>query len=175
MTLALLVLVGVSVNAQEPSIKDLDAFIGTWNVEEATIADERREVNERGIRTCSYALSDTYISCETRSRFEKTGKERVYKFLINYNQVDKRFEMVGVYSNWGRKNLYTFTVQKEPLRLDLRGMFPAVENGIERRSWDLIEFEGKDKYTWTVRRNKSTDAPTEWPLLFQEVAMRQPK
>ena len=162
----------ISTSAQEPTIKDLDGIIGSWEVEEVGFSGTNQEPAEQGTRTCSYILLDTYILCETRSRFLKTGKERAYQFLINYNGLDKRFELVSIYSNWGRKNFDAITIQSNPKRWDLRGT-PRVENGIERRVWGVIEFMEPNRYVWTVRINKSTDAPTEWPIMFREVARRK--
>lgn len=156
--------------AQQTSVKDLKVLIGTWDVEEVEISSSGEKPLERGVRSCSYILMDTYILCETRARLN--GKERVYQWMINYNQVDKRFEMVGVFSNWGRKTFETIIVQDNGSRWDVKRE-PNVENGVERRVWGTVEFTGTDKFVWTVKINKSTDLPTDWKPMFRETSLRK--
>lgn len=159
--------------AQEQSVKNLDLLIGTWDVEEAMVSGSNLTVAEKGLRTCSYILSDTYILCETRSRGQN-GKERIYQFFINYNKLDKKFEMISIYSDWDRKRFDTITIDEKAGRWNLMGA-PTTENGVERRIWGVIQFEGTDKFIWTVRRNKATDTPMEWTEIFRETAVRRNK
>lgn len=156
--------------AQQISVKDLDVLIGTWDVVEVEITGTGEKLLERGVRSCSYFLMDTYILCETRAKLN--GKERIYQWMINYNQVDKRFEMIGIYSNWGRKTFDTIIVPDNRLRWEVKRE-PNVENGVERRVLGTVEFNGTDKFVWTVKIIKSTDSPTDWKPMFRETSLRK--
>lgn len=125
--------------AQDKSIKDLDILIGTWDVEEKQVDGS---FTEKGVRTCAYVMHDSYIQCETIAT--SGGKERSYRFLINYNKQTKQFEMISIFSNWPAKESDILSVNGNEITL------ASMSTEASDRS-ALIKFNGKNSYEWSGR------------------------
>lgn len=121
-------------------MRDLDVLVGTWIVEEK----HKSGWWEKGERTCSMIMNDTYMECETKA-ISSEGKSRVYRFLINYNPRGKRFEMTGIYSNWPLKQIDAIAVDSSARVWTLHEI-PLPEETTERRA--TIRFADEDNYVW---------------------------
>lgn len=155
---------------QEPSIRQLEGWIGSWKVEEVFLPGSKDENRTKSERRCEYILNNTYIRCETKEYSIKSGT-REYQFFINYNNAFKRFEMISIYSNWSQQRRDIIVPDSTGKRWDLIGL-PTVENNIERKIWGVIEFKN-DQMIWTGKLNTSQMKPDEWKLLFIEESIRQ--
>ncbi len=159
--LALMLIATTSLPAQ--SLRDIEILIGKWTVEERHASGWW----EKGERTCEWIMDSTYIQCETKARSSQ-GKERTYRFLINYNGQTGRFEMTGIYSNWPLK-------QHDAIRLDGTGMrwtleeIAAVGETTERRA--TIIFTDRDNYSWTGRNlNRAKNTTTEYTEIGKRIS-----
>lgn len=168
-SIALLVTSARASYAQERNIKALSNWLGTWHVDEVFMPGTKNEIRTKSTRTCAYFLKDTYIKCETIEHNEKGARE--YQFLINYNEQNKRFEMLSVYSNWSQQRRDVIVPDSAGTRWDVIGL-PTIEHDVERRIWGVMEFKS-DKITWTGKLNTSLMKPDEWTLLYIETSTRK--
>jgi hypothetical protein len=146
---ALVLIASIPCFAQEKSIKDLDFLIGVWEVEE----HHPNGWWEKGTRTVSYILNDKYLKMETIA-VSSEGKERAYQFLINYNKVNKQFEMVSIYSNWPMKLRDILEWDNSEKKLTVIGVASVDDNSVRKGT---LHFSDNDNYIWTGR-NISGDA-----------------
>lgn len=145
----LMIASAIPTRAFSQSVDALSVLIGTWSVEEIHASGW----SEKGTRTCEWIMDSTYIQCETKAK--SNGKERTYRFLINYNSQSQRCEMVGIYSNWPIKQHDAIYIEsKTNWRLE---EIPAINENTERRA--TIIFSDHDNYTWSGKnfnRTKNT-------------------
>lgn len=122
----------------------MDKF--SWLLGNRTFEDE--QVNgaywEKGTRNCFLVLHDQYIRCESIGVSNK-GKERSYHFILVYNTMDKRYEMLGLTSSYPRQNLYIIEPSEDGLTLEIRNLF-WTEEGVKPSNEASIKYNGKDKY-----------------------------
>ncbi len=86
----LILMIGVyQVNAQ--SIQDLNFLIGQWTVHETLFPGADRSYVENGTRVCGYYLDDSFIRCESSTLSSRTGRQRSYTYLINYDAQEDCF------------------------------------------------------------------------------------
>ena len=96
--------------APPPQLARLSSLIGAWNVDDTYQPPGAPPIRDVGVRTCAYVLMQRYIECTTRARNPETGREREYRWLINYNTESRRYDIVGVFSNYAGKVTQTFHV-----------------------------------------------------------------
>ena len=68
-------------------------LVGTWETEDTYHPVDGPPQVETGVRTCRLVLRDQYLQCDTEA-VNAEGTERSYRWMINYNRVLDRFEMV---------------------------------------------------------------------------------
>jgi hypothetical protein len=176
-TLLLLALVTTSAaRAQSQStdpLRPLAILIGTWDVDDVYQPLSGAEIREAGVRTCVYTLLDRYVECVTRAR-SASGREREYRWLINYNRETHRYDIVGIFSNYTGKVHHTVRIDSTGTVWNIRTPSSFTDDGIEQWSWAQLVFEGRDRAVWTAYRNLETNAPTEWSVSTRETWVRRP-
>ncbi|HZY80373.1 MAG TPA: hypothetical protein VFE50_12675 [Cyclobacteriaceae bacterium] len=148
--------------AQVPTVRNLDILIGTWEVEEI---HSTSGWSEKATRTCYYIMDSTYIECESKA--VSNDKHRTYRFLINYNTVDKQYEMVGIYSNWPLKQLDVLIPDDTGMKFRLSNS-KALASDSQREG--LIEFSSRDEYVWS---GKNTNPKRGTSTVYTEKGRRK--
>jgi hypothetical protein len=157
-------------SSAEPSIRDLDRLIGTWEFEDVATAAAGLDYREAGTRVCAYALDDQYVRCDSKGVIR--GTERTYVFYFNYNKLERRFEMVALHGNYPRKTFYTVAVFDGGLRIELTSeKLPGDQS--PNRSRATINFEAGDRAVWETRISKPGQPSNHWPVAFRDVAYRR--
>lgn len=124
-------------------------LLGQWTFEDIQI---NGQYWERGSRDCIKVLNDQYIRCESKGVSNK-GHERSYYFILGYNKMDQRYEMLGLTSSYPRQNLYIIEASDDGHRLELENHFWAAE-GITPSNKATIQYNGVDKYVWEIRNGE---------------------
>ena len=173
--LALAVITAPSAFAQTPAdeaMRRLQPLIGTWDVDDTYRPIRGAEIREAGTRTCAYVLANRYVECVTRAR-NASGREREYRWMVNYNTETRRYDLVGIFSNWSGKVVQTIRIDSTGNVWNLRAP-SSTSDGIEQWSWAQIVFESPDRAVYTSYRNLETNAPSEWTLATRETWVRRP-
>jgi hypothetical protein len=161
----------VAAAVAEPSIKDLGWMIGDWTFRDVATEAAGFEYEERGTRSCGWAMDSAYIRCESHGG--TAGKPRTYVTYINYNAAAKRFEMVSMWSNHPPKTVHFGAIAKGGRELTLRLSQPTKDDrGILKDQWALVRFDGKSTWTWESGERLG-DAPADGPVRFRDVATRK--
>lgn len=124
-------------------------LLGNWTFEDAQV---NGQYWERGTRICVKVLDDQYIRCESKG-VSNSGNERSYYFILGYNRMDERYEMVGLTSSYPRQNLYIITPSNDGHTLELQNHFWAAE-GIVSSNNATIHYNGVDEYVWDIRNGE---------------------
>lgn len=160
--------VGMNVSANDKrSIQDLDWLIGDWVYEDASVSGTYRDT---GTRSCRYTLADKYIVCESHSSSE-SEHQRSYLFYFNYNQSDKRFEMVSMNNDYPRKNLYVFVVDKSGHHLKVSNSAWTAE-GMDENNAATITYDGTGQYVWEIRSGEPDEETGIVPVTFVDTVTR---
>ena len=154
--------------AQSHPLSLLDGLLGRWTFEDRSTPEAGFDYVERGTRTCERAIQDAYLVCRNTS---EGPQPREYQFFFNYNDIDKRFEMIALFSNWGRKMRYDVRVFDGGKRLELVAD-PLVRPDRVDRGWATIRIENENRIVWETRRNRSDRPPDDWPVITRDVATR---
>lgn len=154
--------------AQPDPLSPLDGLLGRWTFEDRSTAEAGFDYVERGTRVCERAIKDSYVVCRSVS---EGPRPREYHFFFNYNDIDKRFEMIALFSNWGRKMRYDVRVFDGGRRLELVADAQVRPDRVDR-SWATIRVESDSRIVWETRRNRSDRLPDDWPVITREVATR---
>lgn len=157
--------------AQDP-MRRLAVLIGEWDTEDVYRPIKGAEIREVGVRTCAYTLRERYIECVTRGRNPSSGREREYRWLINYNTETHRYDIIGVFSNYTGKVVHTVRIDSTGTVWNIRTP-SSFDDGIEQWSWAQLVFEGTDRAVWTGYRNLETSAPTDWSPSTRETWVRR--
>ncbi len=132
----------------------LSWLLGSWTFEDAQVIGTYWE---RGSRNCKLVLDAQYIRCESRGISNK-GHERSYHFILGYNAMDKRYEMLGLTSSYPRQNLYIIQPSDDGHTLELTNHF-WTDKGIVESNRATITYNGVDQYIWHIR-NGELDSQT---------------
>ena len=140
-----------SVEASEKNqpIKKLSWLLGKWTFEDVQV---NGKYWERGTRDCTLILDDQYIRCESKGVSNK-GQARSYHFILGYNSMDKRYEMLGLTSSYPRQNLYIIEPSKDGHRLEISNHF-WTDDGIIKSNEATIQYNGVDQYIWNIRNGE---------------------
>jgi hypothetical protein len=172
--LTLVPLVASSVAAQtqtDDPVRRLQPLIGTWEVDDTYRPISGREIRETGVRTCAYMLANRYVECVTRGR-NASGREREYRWLINYNTETRRYDLVGIFSNYTGKVVQTIRIDSTGTVWNIRSP-SSMSDGIEQWSWAQLVFESPNRAVWTGYRNLETNAPGDWSVSTRETWVRR--
>lgn len=127
----------------------LDWLLGEWTFEDAQV---NGSYWERGTRICKRVLEEQYIRCESIGTSNK-GHQRSYHFILGYNSMDKRYEMLGLTSSYPRQNLYIITPSVDGHELEINNHFWTSE-GIVASNNATITYNGRNQYIWHIRNGE---------------------
>lgn len=167
--LSVLLLFGVASTAenQPQPMEKLSWLLGKW-----TFKDE--QVNgkywETGTRHCKLVLHEQYIRCESVGT-SYTGKERSYHFILGYNKMDKRYEMVGLTSSYPRQNLYIIDPSEDGHTLEIKNHFWTAQGAVPSNN-ATIYYNGKDQYIWHIRNGELDPATGKKAVGFIDTVTR---
>ena len=150
--------------AQDTDLEQLSWLIGTWEYQDKQLGGGYEEV---GVRQCAFVFDKRYIRCESNGT-TNSGKSRTYIWFLNYNALDQRFEMTGVFSDYPRKLLYSATVSNEGHRVELENKAWLPE-GVVPLGTAVITYNGDDQYVWEI---SSTNQGTGETTRFRDTANR---
>lgn len=124
-------------------------LLGQWTFEDVQIKGDYRE---RGTRDCVLVLNDQYIQCESKG-VSNSGHKRSYYFIVGYNRMDQRYEMIGLTSSYPRQNLYIVKPSDDGRTLQLENHFWTAE-GLSPLENGTIRYNGVDEYVWEIRNGE---------------------
>ena len=155
----------------EPSIRDLGWMIGDWAFHDSATDAAGFNYEEKGQRSCRWALQDRYIRCESAGG--TATKQRSYVTYLNYNAFEQRFEMMSMWSNHPPKLLQVGQMARDGLELRLRSVQPTRgDDGVVKNHWAVLRFDGKSRWTWESG-SRPEGAVNDGPVRFRDVALRQ--
>ena len=172
--LGLLTASSLAVRAQsEDPVRRLQPLIGTWDVDDTYQPIRGNAIRETGTRTCAWMLANRYVECVTRGRNAASGREREYRWLINYNTETRRYDLIGIFSNYTGKVVQTIRIDSTGGVWNIRAP-SSTDDGIEQWNWAQLVFESPNRAVWTSYRNLETSAPSEWVVGTRESWLRRP-
>ncbi len=145
----------------------LSWLLGAWTFEDAQV---NGDYWERGTRDCVKVLDDQYIRCESKG-VSNSGHERAYYFILGYNRMDDRYEMMGLTSSYPRQNLYIIVPSVDGHTLELRNHFWTAE-GLTPSNNATIHYNGVDKYVWEIRNGALDPTTGEKAVGFIDTVQR---
>jgi hypothetical protein len=158
--------------AIDSAMRRLQPIIGTWEVDDTYRSTRGAVIRETGLRTCAYVLENRYVECITRGR-NPAGREREYRWMLNYNMETRRYDLIGIFSNYTGKVIQTFRIDSTGTVWNLRAASSA-DDGIEQWHWAQLVFESPDRAVYTSYRNLETSSPTDWTVATRETWIRRP-
>lgn len=150
--------------AEEPSIRDLDALIGTWEFFDEATELAGFDYREEGTQTCQYDLDDAFIRCDGTGHAR--GKTRHFSMYINYNAFNGTYEMIGLFGNFPEKSFFTIKPSADFKRLELFGKRMNQRDGSTTQNYGVITFTDPGAFTWETHVNKSKEPLNHWPRRF---------
>ena len=160
----------LAATAAGPSIRDLSWMIGDWTFHDVATEAAGHKYEERGTRSCAWAMRDQYVRCESQGG--TAARPRTYVTYVNYNAPQKRFEMLSMWSNHPPK----VTQYGQLVDGELRFVSAAAEtgdDGIAKHSWARMRPEGKAGWVWDSG-TRPVGATDDGPVRYRDIAIRQP-
>lgn len=115
-------------------------------------------------------MRGTYLQCESVVT-RPDGRDRTYRFLLNYNATMSRFEMLSLWSNVPHKLVQVLTPDGTRRRWHVEHL--AVIGDPEPAShWSELVFESAERIVWTGRRVTAGVDPARAPISFVETWRR---
>ena len=155
-----------------PSTAWLQSFVGVWATEDTYYPVSGQPIVERAVRTCELVMRGSYLQCEsvvTRG----DGRDRTYRFLLNYNRTMSRFEMLSLWSNVPHKVAQVLTPDAARRRWRVENL--VVIGDLEAAThWSELVFDSDDRIVWTGRRVAAGGDPASAPISFVEAWRRVP-
>ena len=148
-------------------IQRLDWMIGQWTFVDAAV---KSDYVETGTRNCDWALDGRYILC-TGTGTNHRGKVRSYLFYLNFNHMEERFEITGLFGDWPRKNLYVAEVSEDNHTLRLKSWF-WTNDGLTPNNQATISYNGDDQYVWRIRSGEPDPETGEIPVSYVDTVTR---
>ena len=153
----------MSAEAQSP-LDALRPLIGVWDTHDTYQPETGAPIVERGVRTCELVMHGSYIQCETVAP-RPNGRERSYRFLINFNRDSSRYEMLSIWSNIPPKLVQQLTpMEDENRRWRITNI--AIVGGERSDHWSELVLETPQRIVWTGRRVRPGQNPAEAPISF---------
>ena len=165
------VLAPAGVSAQS-AIDALQPLVGVWDTEDTYHPEEGDPIVERGVRTCGLVLRDQYLQCDTEATNAR-GVERTYRWMINYNSVLDRYEMLSVWSNVPFKAVSSLEALDGDRGWLLRGVGVIGDTEPSSSSYSEMVLEADDRIVWTGRRISEGVSPEDAPISFVETWVRR--
>ncbi len=159
-------LTSLSLHAQ--SIKDLDFLIGKWKVEETMFPGTERSYLERGFRTCNYFLENSCIHCETQTTNSKTGVQRTYAYIINYDYDLGCFTAAVIANDFPKIGIDQWYLDKKAK--EIRIVSPRAVKP-DRFFRGVLSYDNRDQLVWNYWSSFFA-GEKEWKHTFNEVSVR---
>ncbi len=151
------------------SIKDLDFLIGDWKVKETLFPGTDKSYTEKGTRTCAYYLDDSFIRCESSTVSSKTGKQRSYTYLINYDRKEECFWVTALSNDFPKHDKQQWFLDRANEQI-LAIIPESVFNNRFFRA--TISYKDPDRLVWDGWYSKFR-AEREWKYIMNDVATRR--
>ena len=135
---------------EDSPMKKLHWLLGQWIFEDKQV---NGAYSEQGTRNCILTLDEQYIRCESEG-VAMNGHQRSYHFILGYNSMDQRYEMLGLTSSYPRQNLYIIEPSPNGHTLELTNHFWTSE-GLVVLNKATITYNGKDQYVWHIRNGEA--------------------
>jgi hypothetical protein len=165
--------VPLDADAQDaPTPAWLQPFVGVWDTEDTYHPVSGQPIVERAVRTCELVMRGSYLQCEsvvTRA----DGRDRTYRFLLNYNSTMSRFEMLSLWSNVPHKVVQALTPDVTRRRWHIENV-AVIGDPAPASHWSDLIFESADRIVWTGRRVTAGVDPARAPISFVETWRRRP-
>ena len=160
-----------SVSAQS-AMDALQPLVGVWDTEDTYYPEDGGAIVESGVRTCRLVLRDQYLQCDTDAT-NAQGHHRTYRWMINYNSVMGRYEMLSVWSNVPFKAVSALEALDDDRGWLLRGVAVIGDTETGSPSYSEMVFEAADRIVWTGRRVSDGVLPVDAPVSFIETWVRR--
>lgn len=154
-----------------PSTAWLQPLAGVWDTEDTYYPLSGQPLVERAVRTCEPVMRGTYLQCEsvvTRA----DGRDRTYRFLLNYNPTMSRFEMLSLWSNVPHKVAQVLTPDATRRRWRIENLVVIGDLDLATH-WSELVLDGEDRIVWTGRRVAAGGDPATAPISFRETWQRR--
>ena len=149
------------------TIDRLDWMIGEWSFDDQEVNGDYRET---GSRVCTWTLDKKYIQC-ANSGTNHRGKERTTVWYISYNSMDERYEIVGMFGDYPRKNLYVATPDETGHVVELVNESWSAD-GMVPMNLATITYDGGDEWLWEIRTGQPNPETGAHPVTFRDLAVR---
>lgn len=153
--------------AGEPGIERLEWMIGEWRFDDQEVNGDYRET---GTRSCVWTLDKKYIQCKNTGTNHR-GKTRTTVWYINFNSMDQRYEMVGMFGDYPRKNLYVATPDASGHVVKLVNESWSTE-GMVPMNLATITYNGEDQWLWEIRTGQPDPVSGAHPVTFRDLSVR---
>jgi hypothetical protein len=127
---------------------------------------------ESGVRTCTLVLRDQYLQCDTEA-INAQGVERTYRWMINYNSVMNRYEMLSIWSNVPFKAVSALMALEGDQGWWLTSVAVGGDTETASPHYSEIVLETADRIVWTGRRVSDGVLPDDAPISFVETWIRR--
>lgn len=160
-------------NATAQSVAEaFSALVGTWETEDTYHPVDGPPSVETGIRTCRLVLRSQYLQCDTEA-VNSEGTERSYRWMINYNRILDRFEMLSVWSNVPFKSVSRLDPLEQGHGWSLRSVALVGDNEEYPPSYSEMVVESGSRIVWTGRRITEGQPVEEAPISFVDTWVRR--
>jgi hypothetical protein len=154
----------------QPSMRWLQPLVGVWATEDTYHPRSGSPTVERAVRTCDLVMRGSYLQCES---VVTAGRDRTYRFLLNYNPTMARFEMLSVWSNVPHKLAQMLTPDVTRRRWHVENL-AVIGDRESSAHWSDLVLESADRIVWTGRRVTAGGDPATAPISFVETWTRRP-
>jgi hypothetical protein len=148
----------------------LQPLIGVWDTHDTYHPETGASIVERGVRTCQLVMHSSYVQCETIAP-RPNGRERSYRFLINFNPDSSRYEMLSIWSNIPPKLVQQLTPSDDYRRWRITNI--AIVGAEPSHHWSELVVESAQRIVWTGRRVRVGQNPADAPVSFRETWTRR--
>lgn len=154
---------------QSQSIKDLDFLIGAWEITETIYPGRPKEYQEKGTRTCSYYLDNSFIKCESKTTVSSSGKVRTYAYYINYDKKEECFRATNFANDFPKHGQFKWYLDEPNKQIIAITPKNVIETVFFRGT---ISYGEKDKLVWKGWASKFR-GEKEWVQIFEDVATKK--
>ena len=151
---------------------DFGQLVGVWDTRDTYHPVDGPPLVETGVRTCRLALRDQYLQCDTEA-VNARGIERTYRWMINYNRILDRFEMLSIWSNVPFKAVSALQDIEGQAGWRLASVAVVGSDEVDPPTYSELKIETPDRIVWTGRRVSEGVSPEEAPVSFVETWTRR--
>ncbi len=164
-----IVLVSMATMTSAQSINDLDFLIGHWEVKETLFPGTDKSYTENGSRVCEYYLDNRFIRCESSTVSSKTGKNRYYTYLINYDENEDCYWVTALSNDFPKHDKQQWFLDSENEQIVVIIPKSVFNNQFFRAT---ISFSDRNQLVWDGWYSRFR-GDLEWKHIMNDVAIRQ--